>query len=95
MNPLVAVLLNVLLIAGIWNLFGPGMLLHWLVPTLEKLPKEFQKPLYACPACMASIYGSLFFILVIKGDFCLLPLHCLAVSGATTLLFDAIYHDRD
>lgn len=75
----------------------PGMLLHplrrWL--NARRISSYISKPLYGCPPCMASVWGSLvwFFFGI---DFLSIqwPLFVLATSGLTYLLiYNFPYHD--
>lgn len=66
-----------------------GMLLYPIRQWLDKrnLPYLIAKPLYLCPPCMASIWGSLVWFFVPGQVFCIgWPLFCLAVCGFTYLL---------
>lgn len=48
-----------LVTVGIWTLFQPGMLLDPIAEWLHKrINPWFQKPLYDCVICFASLYGS-------------------------------------
>jgi hypothetical protein len=66
---------------GWWNAFAPGMVFGWIADVLEtRTPEWIQKPLYACPPCMASIHGTwLWFYL--GGDWGMLLPFVLALSG--------------
>lgn len=54
-----------LIIFGIWNAFGPKMIFGWLGDIWEKrLPDALNKPLWACPPCMASVWGTAYWFFV-------------------------------
>lgn len=66
---------------GVWNAFAPGMIFGWLGDTFDKrLPAALQKPLYSCPPCLASVYGSIMWFLL-GGDTTLWLPFVLALSG--------------
>lgn len=70
-----------LAIFGVWNAFAPGMIFGWLGDVLEnRLPEYAQKPLYTCPACMASIWGTALWF-YFGGDLTMWPVFVLALSG--------------
>ena len=71
---------------GIWNAFAPGMILGWLGDVFERrLPEALQKPLYSCPPCLASIYGSIMWFLL-GGDTTLWIPFVIALSGFNRIL---------
>jgi len=47
-----------LLIVGVWNAFGKGMILDKAGDWLEKTSPWIGKPFGLCPPCMASVYGT-------------------------------------
>lgn len=48
------------IIIGIWVSFEPKMIFSFMADWFHKwLPVMLQKPLYDCPACMSSIWGSI------------------------------------
>ena len=66
---------------GIWNAFAPGMIFGRLGDIFERrLPQALQKPLYSCPPCLASIYGSVMWFLL-GGDTTLWIPFVIALSG--------------
>ena len=40
-----------------------GMIASFVPPLLWWLPSWLKKPLYECPVCMCSVWGSIFFLL--------------------------------
>ena len=52
-----ALILNSVFIIGLWTVCKEGMLLGW-VRDLD-IPEMLQKPLFLCPPCMASVWGTL------------------------------------
>lgn len=82
--------MNALLIAGWWKLFQKGMLLgvvgDWL---WKRLPEMVCKPLFQCMPCMASIYGTAFYLLSpLSANLPLWawPLHCLMLCALGSVL---------
>ena len=54
-----------LIIFGIWGAFGPKMIFGWLGDILEKrVPDALNKPIWSCPPCMASVWGSIYWFSV-------------------------------
>lgn len=78
--------LAVFIIVGIWTLFLEGMLLGWLGDFFHKtLPVFIQKPLYDCPPCMSSIWGTTIWF-ASGGDFIFWVPFCLALCGLLKIL---------
>jgi len=78
--------LGILVIIGIWNAFGPGMIFGKAGDFLDSiLPKYATKPLFECPPCMASVHGSWVW-LVTGGALAWLPVFIVALSGAMKLV---------
>ena len=50
-------------IAGIKIAFQEGMVFHAIAKGLKWLPAFFTKPLFGCIYCMASIWGSVFYVI--------------------------------
>jgi uncharacterized membrane protein YeiH len=66
---------------GWWNAFAPGMVFGWIADVLEtRTPEWIQKPLYACPPCLASTVGTIMWF-YLGGDFTLWVPFVLALSG--------------
>lgn len=66
---------------GIYNVCRPGMLLHFIgYQITEHAPEWMRKMTIGCPPCMASLWGSLFYGLVIGLDWQLL-LFVVCLSG--------------
>lgn len=75
-----------LICIGIWNAFGPGMILGWLGNVWEKrLPDAINKPLWSCPPCMASVHGTWIWMLFGGGLGMWLPF-VLALSGLNRIV---------
>jgi hypothetical protein len=73
--------LAALIIIGIWTLYQPGMLLGECGNILEKnLPKFLTKPLFDCPPCMSSIWGTWIWVET-GGDWLWWIPFCLALCG--------------
>lgn len=82
--------LNLLLIFGIWKLFQVdevfGKAGDWMT---KRIGDHWVKPLFDCPACMSSVWGTLFFFGA--GMYQWLPwyawpFHCLVLCGAATIV---------
>lgn len=78
--------LGCLLIVGIWNAFGKGMVFERLGDYLHAaLPKYARMPLYDCPMCMASVHGSWLW-LGFGGSWLWWPIFVVALSGTMKLV---------
>lgn len=81
--------LNLFLIVGVWKLTEKDMLLGWFGDRLHKILGAFwSKPVFDCPPCMASIWGTAFFFgakLDQLMPWYFFPLHSLALCGLATL----------
>lgn len=85
-------LLNLLLIFGIWKLFQVdevfGKAGDWMT---KRIGDHWVKPLFDCPACMSSVWGTAFFVatfhvMPVWVEWWMLPLHCLVLCGAATIV---------
>lgn len=93
-----ALAINLFLIVGIWKLFQKDMLLgpigDWL---FNALGKRWSKPVFDCPPCMASVWGTAFFFVSRLQELLpwwAWPIHCLALCGLTTLAM-MLDHDHE
>jgi hypothetical protein len=89
-----ALAINLFLIVGIWKLFQKDMLLgpagDWMY---SKLGEYRSKPVFTCPSCMASCWGTVFFFcsrLYELLPWWTWPLHCITLCGVATfaMFFD-------
>lgn len=80
-------------INAVHNVFNKeGMLLHDLqVRLLKTLPQWALKPLTYCRPCMASIWGSLYFLTLTPADVVYLPLFVLITSGIAVFVNSITY----
>lgn len=87
--------LAALIIVGVWTAFGKGMILGWLGDILERrLPDVFNKPIFACPPCMASTYGTaVWFLTGGEASFWWIAF-VLALSGAMKLITQNFLRDE-
>ncbi len=93
---IIGVMFCVLVIAGAWNSCQRGMIFGKASAALEeRLPKWIYFPLWGCPSCMGSVYGTAVFFLVLKVKILYWPFFCLAVSGAAHLTFETLYRPND
>ena len=88
------VILCVLLITGVNTLLSPhnNLILapvgRWLLGS--RLPMWLQNPLWACPVCMSSIWGTSFYVISLYPnytltDLALYPVFILAVLGGAKI----------
>lgn len=74
-------------IIGIYTLFLPDMILGWLGKIFDRrLPEELQKPIYACPPCMSSVWGSVIWFGFGGSVELLWVVFCLALCGLLKIL---------
>jgi len=80
-------ILNALFIWGWHVLFNEGMILgklgEWMT---EKLPEWLHKPLFSCPACQSSIYGTIGFFMFVREELYIWPIYCVCLCGLNYLL---------
>lgn len=89
---------------GVHCLFSEGHLLEGQGDFIrDKMPKWFSKPTIGCPACMASVHGSLWFWTfgqyVLPGPVNLLTfvfwiVFCICLCGVNFILLESIYKDE-
>jgi hypothetical protein len=84
--------LAALVIIGLWNATGPGMILEGVGHWLERAPKWFAKPMGLCPPCMAGVHGSWMW-LITGGHWTGLPIFILALSGLLVLVVKNLLTD--
>lgn len=91
---LILLILNILVIFGVWTLTCPTQLLGDLGKAMDTtLPRMVSKPLYMCIPCMGSIWGTLVFWLTQPFTLQSLitwPFYCLALCGLGKLLTSVI-----
>lgn len=81
---------------GFSNVFNQGQLLGVLGDWMdEKLPPLANNPLWACPKCMASIHGSIFYFIAFGEVFSFIYwiLFVIAVSGINTVIINFQHED--
>ena len=87
---LCALFVNLFINLGIYTLMRPGMLLGPIGDYLYmKAPEHVHKPLFSCPPCMSSVWGTTFFFLSDLHNlvpYWLFPVHCLILCGLTTIV---------
>lgn len=77
-----------LVIIGVWTACGKGMILGWLADASEEsFPEWVNKPLFLCPPCMSSFWGTLIWI-ASGGAWELLIVFILALCGTLRLIVD-------
>jgi hypothetical protein len=78
---------------GVWNAFGKDEIMGWLGNILEKhFPEKVNKPIFMCPPCMASLWGSAVWF-YLGGGFWLWPVFVLALSGLNVLVVQNLIHE--
>ncbi len=79
--------IGTLIIVGIWNAFNPGMIFgglrRWII---FALPIWITKPLFDCPPCMASTWGTLVWFLTGGDVSWQWSLYVVALSGLCKLV---------
>lgn len=79
--------LGALVIVGVHTLFLKEMLLEWLGELLaRRLPYVLLKPLFECPPCMASIWGTMIWFGTGGQIDRFWPIYCLALCGLLKLI---------
>lgn len=80
---------NALVVIGVWESTAPGMILEKPAAWLEsKLGRYWVKPLFNCPPCMASVWGTAFYFLHDYGR----PLwYVLALAGLIKLILKIVF----
>jgi len=75
-------IINCLVIFGVYAVTREGMLLEKISKLLVKVFGEFySKPFTECPTCMSSIWGTLFYFVFVSQGFLLWPFYLLALAG--------------
>lgn len=83
---LIQIVIGCLVITGAWAACGSGMVLEPIADALEAiLPRWFCKPLFVCPACMSSAWGTAVWFFT-GGDVSHWPLYVFALCGAMHLI---------
>lgn len=75
-----------LAITGIWTLFQPAMIFGLFGAWLHRLmPQWFCKPVFSCPPCMSSVWGTAFWFST-GGEWTMWPLFCICLCGTMKLI---------
>jgi hypothetical protein len=90
MEELIFALKGSLIITAIHVLFWEGMLLEKLSRWLIWLPKWLRKPLFECNICMASIWGTSYWLIYREPSIEIIPF-ILIVCGINTLFSGIIF----
>lgn len=89
MNTLLILIFNSLFIYGVHTLFSEGHLLEKQGNFIERVIGTFwSKPLFLCPLCMASFWGSVGFFLFVHKELIYWPLYCICLCGLNTIIND-------
>lgn len=70
---------------GLHAVTGEGMLLEFVVKPIAKAPHWVKKPLYSCPPCTASFWGSAYYLTFVAIDFKIF-LFIFCVAGLNAVL---------
>jgi hypothetical protein len=78
-------------IFGIRVLFLEGMLFGTVRERiLEGLPEWVKKPTFACPACMSSVYGTFYFIIMMGGAWPWWLFFIIALAGLNWMIMGLV-----
>lgn len=78
---------GILMILGIWTLFREHMILGWLADGSRKVfHPALLKPLFDCPPCMASVWGTVVWFGTDGNISLWWPAYCLCLCGALKLI---------
>jgi hypothetical protein len=81
---------------GFNNAFSEGHIFEkagdWLD---EHLPEKLNKPLWACPICMVSVHGSIWYFITQDFNFIQYVLFIVAISGLNTIIYKLTKKDED
>jgi len=96
-NILLLLIINALFIIGLYKVVDGGMLLDFVGDWIrgktlyqqgKKWRKVISKPLIDCPPCMASVWGTVFYI-ASNGFDLFWPVYLICLAGLVTLLMRA------
>lgn len=81
---------------GFYALFQKPFLLEGIGKVLNSaLPRFAAKPLFDCMVCMASVHGTLFYLLYVDQGWINWIVFIISVCGASFILKEIIYVDED
>lgn len=63
------IFLQTFIVFAVWASMWEGMIFGFVRDKLSTLPEKLKMPLYDCPICQNSIYGSLFYWLYYGNSF--------------------------
>lgn len=79
---------NALLIFGVSKLFDENMIFGFVVPRMKAaIGETWSKPLFLCPPCMSSVWGTLWFALFV-GQWILLPVYLILLVGLVRFMMN-------
>jgi hypothetical protein len=79
------IILCSLAIIGLYNAASPGNLLDFVGDWAVTMPGLYN-PIIGCPTCMASVWGSVYFIALQPAGWLYFPAFILATSATATFL---------
>lgn len=77
---------------GFYALFQEPFILYKLGDWMRYLlPKFITKPLFDCMVCMASVHGTLFYVIFVRGTLIEWVVFCVSVCGLSFILREYLY----
>jgi hypothetical protein len=80
--------INSFICFGIYKAFDHGMIFGKIGDWMNTRHRTISKPLFTCPICMASVWGSAYFLLLADSWLWMWPVHVLALAGLNRLLMN-------
>lgn len=80
------IILNAAAIIGLHYATREGMILSFMADSLDRYSHYLTMPLYNCPTCMASIWGTVYFLAYQPAGWHYYPVYILATSATATFL---------
>lgn len=93
------VILGALCVLGLYAAMGEGMVLQWLRDFFERITdnrvlRYIRPALYECPVCMASIWGSVAWLILGNKFTIVWVLYVFAVAGLNYVILNLISDDE-
>lgn len=83
--------INALFIWGIHATFQKGKFLNGFGKVIERvIGTTWIKPLFACPACMSSVWGASFFVVFHGIAWIIIP-YCICLCGLNFIIDEYLY----
>ena len=84
------IFLQTFVVFAVWATMWDGMLFEFIRHKLQVLPEKLQLPIFDCPICMQSMYGSTFYWLYYGNSFkeyVVVLIACVGLSAIFIKLF--------